>query len=189
MLARLASQQYLETALSAVAAGPDYGPALDALPVPVYTVDPSGRVTYANPACAAFVGREPRPGADRWCVSWRLYSPSGEPIPHDKCPMATAVEKQRPVRDKIAIAERPDGSRVAFMPFPTPLFDNDGTLTGALNLLIDVTDEQAHALHDQAQRCRRLAGATFDRATNKILGEMADGFDRTAGELAQGRGA
>ena len=51
-----------------------------------------------------------------------------------------------PIRDVVAIAERPDGSRVAFRPYPTPLFDPPGNFTGAVNMLIDVTDEQSDAL-------------------------------------------
>ncbi len=87
------------------------------------------------------------------------------------------------MRDVIAIAERPDGSRVAFKPYPTPLFDAAGAFTGAVNLLIDVTEEQSEALHEQAERCRRLADATYDRATSKVLGEMASGFENIAGEF------
>jgi hypothetical protein len=54
-------------------------------------------------------------------------------------------------------------------------------------MLIDVTDEQPVALHDQANRCRRLAGATYDRQTSQILATMAEGFERTADELAHQR--
>lgn len=188
MLARPVAQQYLDTALDALESGGDYRSVLDALPVPVYTVDAEGAVTYWNRACVEFAGREPRLGHDRWCVTWHLYTTTGEPLPHDKCPMATAVREQRAVRDAVAIAERPDGSRIAFQPYPTPLFDAAGTLTGAVNMLIDVTDEQCSALHAQAERCRRLADATYDRATCKVLGDMAEGFDRTAENLAHKRG-
>ena len=161
---------------------------LDALPVPIYTTDANGAVTYWNRACVDFAGREPELGQDRWCVTWHLYTIAGEPLLKELCPMAVAIRDQRPVRDAIAIAERPDGSRIALQPYPTPLFDEVGTLTGAVNMLIDVTDEQSDRLHDQAERCRRLAGATYDRATCKVLGDMAEGFDRTADGLAHKRG-
>ena len=54
-------------------------------------------------------------------------------------------------------------------------------------MLIDVTAEQSDKLHEQADRCRRLAGATYDRGTSKMLGDMADGFDRTANALTDKR--
>ena len=182
MLARHDPEQLLETALHAVAA--ECHAMLDELGVPVYTTDAEGKVTYWNKACVEFAGRAPEPGQDRWCVTWQLYTTMGEPLRHEDCPMAQAIRDRRPVRDAIAIAERPDGSRIAFKPYPTPLFDSEGGLTGAVNMLIDVTDEQSEALHDQADRCRRLADATYDRATSKVLGDMASGFDRTAAGLA-----
>ena len=112
-----------------------------------------------------------------------LYTTTGDLLPHDQCPMAEAIRQKRPIRDAVAIAERPDGSRRASGPTPRPLFDADGTLTGAVNMLIDVTDEQSEALSEQAGRCRRLADATYDRDTCNVLGAMAEGFETTAKTL------
>lgn len=185
MLTRNSPEEMLATALDALAAGPECHAMLDELPAPIYTTDATGNVTYWNRACVAFAGREPQLGQDRWCVTWQLYTTNGEPLRHEDCPMADAIREERPIRDVIAIAERPDGSRVAFRPYPTPLFDEDGRLTGAINMLIDVTEEQSAALHEQAERCRRLAQATYDRQTSKVLDDMATGFDQTAEDLAQ----
>jgi PAS domain S-box-containing protein len=183
MHGRLQPDLYLETALSAISSGPECSSVLDEIPVPISVTDADGLVTYWNRACVEFAGREPTLGRDRWCVTWKLYSTTGEPLPHDQCPMADAIRRKRPVRDQIAIAERPDGSRVAFRPYPTPIFDDQGKLTGAVNALIDVSDEQSAALAKQADRCRRLAEATYDRNTSSALGAMARGFERTAQDL------
>ena len=187
MLARNDPEQLLDTALDALAAGPECRGMLDELSVPIYTTDAHGAVTFWNRACVDFAGREPELGQDRWCVTWQLYTTTGEPLRHEDCPMAQAIKHKKPIRDVIAIAERPDGSRVAFKPHPTPLLDGDGRLIGAVNMLIDVTGQQAEALHDQAERCRRLAEATYDRTTSKVLGDMASGFDKTADGLAGNR--
>src|SRR5881628_1456656 len=187
MLAKTDPEHLLDNALNALAAGQECQAVLDQIPAPVYTTDTDGAVTYWNRSCVEFAGREPQLGRDRWCVTWHLYTTAGEPLGHDKCPMAQAILQKRPIRDVIAIAERPDGSRVAFRPYPTPLLDEHGVLTGAVNMLIDVTEEQSRALHIQADHCRRLAQAMYDRNTSKVLGEMADGFDRTANELAKQR--
>lgn len=187
MLARQNPEDLIDSALNALATGPEARSMFDELPVPIYTTDETGAVTYWNRACVEFAGREPKLGQDRWCVTWKLYTTTGEPMSHEKCPMAEAIKQRRPVREVIAIAERPDGIRVAFKPYPTPLFDREGNFTGAVNMLIDVTDEQSSALHAQADHCRRLAQAMYDRDTTKILGDMADRFDRTAKELEQKR--
>lgn len=180
-------EQFLEVALEAIGSDADWRRTLNRLPVPVYTTDREGKVTFWNKACVEFAGREPQLGRDHWCVTWQLYTTNGDPLRHEDCPMAQAINERRPVRDAIAIAERPDGSRVAFRPYPTPLFDKDGELTGAVNMLIDVTDEQSEALHEQAERCRRLAGALYTRESSMVLEQMADRFEQAASDLGTRR--
>jgi hypothetical protein len=51
--------------------------------------------------------------------------------------MAIALKENRPVRGVEAIAERPDGTRVSFVPFPTPLRDASGALVGGVNMLLE----------------------------------------------------
>jgi PAS domain S-box-containing protein len=180
VLAEQNPEQLLDTALDALSTVNDWQAVLDELPVPIYVTGTDGAVIYWNHACVKFAGREPQLGTDRWCVTGRIFTTTGEFLPHDQCPMAQAIQRQAVVRDVIAIAERPDGTRRAFRPYPTPLFNDDGSLRGAVNMLIDVSDEQAEALQQQAERCRRLARATYDRHTSKVLGDMAIGFDKTA---------
>jgi PAS domain S-box-containing protein len=121
---------------------------IDALPTAVYTTDAQGRVTHFNPACIELSGRTPEVGSDHWCVTWKLYHADGRPMPHDECPMAIALRERRIVRGGRAIAERPDGSRIWFEPYPTPLFDASGALVGGVNMLVDVTERvrSEHAL-------------------------------------------
>jgi PAS domain-containing protein len=183
MLATNSVQQLLDTALEALRDGEQCKSVLDALPVPVYTTDAGGAVTYWNQSCVDFVGRQPRLGEDRWCVTWHLYTTAGDPLPHDKCPMARAIREKREIRDEIIIAERPDGHRVACRPYPTPYFDADGNLKGAVNLIIDVTREQAGALADQAARCKRLADSTNDQRASMILAQMAKDYAASAAAL------
>jgi PAS domain S-box-containing protein len=112
---------------------------LDALPAAIYTTDAAGRITFFNQAAVEFSGRTPELGSDHWCVTWRLYWPDGQPMAHDECPMARALKEDRAIRGGEAIAERPDGTRVPFMAYPTPLHDASGRLVGAVNMLVDLT--------------------------------------------------
>jgi len=118
---------------------------IDSLPAAIYATDSKGYITYFNDAATAFWGRRPALHSDQWCGSWRLYRLDGTPLPHDQCPMATALKQGRPIRGRQAIAERPDGTRVPFMPFPTPLYDSLGALVGAVNMLIDISERQHSA--------------------------------------------
>ena len=154
---------------------------LDGLPLPIYLTDAEGWVTFFNRACVDFAGRTPVPHQDRWCVTWRLHTESGAVLPHEDCPMAVAIKERRPVRGAVAAAERPDGTRVMFTPYPTPMFDEAGELAGAVNILVDVTDRrQAGALRVQATRCRRLAQSVSDPQTMKTLSLMAADYEGQA---------
>ena len=157
---------------------------LDALPAPIYTTDADGWVTFFNHACIDFAGRTPALGEDRWCVTWKLYSEAGVPLAHEDCPMAVAIREKREIRGAVAVAERPDGTRVLFTPYPTPLFDEQGAIVGAVNMLIDVTDRrQAEALKAQALRCRRLSQSISDRRASETLRLMAVEYDAKARSL------
>ena len=99
--------------------------------------------------------------------------------------MAVAILEKRPVRGVTAVAERPDGSRVTFMPSPTPIFDPERNLLGAVNILVDVTDSrQADFLRSQARRCRRLAISVGDQRTADTLTLMAAEYEQKANKLS-----
>jgi PAS domain S-box-containing protein len=128
---------------------------LNALPAAVYTTDAKGRLTYFNEAAAELWGRRPQLGSSEWCGSWKLFWADGTPLAHDECPMAIALKEDRPVRGMEAACERPDGTRVPFIPYPTPLHDEAGKLIGAVNMLVDIT-ERKRGEEQQALLVREL---------------------------------
>jgi len=107
----------------------------------MYTTDADGRITFYNQAAIDLWGRTPAVG-EMWCGSWKLFWPNGEPMAHGECPMAIALKERRSVRGYEGIAERPDGTRVSFVPYPTVVTDESGEMIGAINVLIDVSDRR-----------------------------------------------
>jgi PAS domain S-box-containing protein len=134
---------------------------LDAMPAAIYTTDSSGRITYYNDAASDLWGRRPELGKTEWCGSWKLLRPDGSSMPHDRSPMAVAVKEKRPIRGVEAIAERPDGSRVRLIPYPTPIFDASGALLGAVNMLVDITDRR------RIEEMLRARGAELEAVINR----------------------
>jgi PAS domain S-box-containing protein len=153
---------------------------LDALPAAIYATDAEGLVTYFNRAAAELAGREPELGRDHWCVTWRIYKPDGTPLPHDQCPMAVSLKEKRAVRGVEAVAERPDGTRVPFIPYPTPLFSSDGELIGGVNLLVDITERKVaeaelHAQSVRAAEARRELAAIVESSEDAIASKDLNG--------------
>jgi PAS domain S-box-containing protein len=140
---------------------------LQALPAAIYTTDAEGRITFYNEAAVKLWGCRPEIGKSEFCGSWKLYWPDGTKLPHDQCPMALALREQREVRGMEAIAERPDGTRVHFVPYPTPLYDASGALVGAVNMLVDISDMKRADL--AAQRLAAIVESSDDAIISKDL--------------------
>jgi two-component sensor histidine kinase len=161
------------------AEAPQFHTLLNALPAAVYITDAAGRITFYNEAAVALTGRRPVLGSDEWCVSWRLYGPDGALLPPDRCPMAMAIKRRHPILAAETVGERPDGSRFPCLAYPTPLFDGEGKLVGAINMLVDLTDQKQvesdreiliHELHHRIMNTlaivQSIAAQTQRRTTN-----------------------
>jgi two-component system, chemotaxis family, CheB/CheR fusion protein len=154
---------------------------LRALPAAVYATDAEGRITFYNEAAAELWGCRPELGKSQFCGSWKLYWSDGRPMPHDQCPMAVALETGRPIRGSEAIAERPDGTRVAFASYPTPLRDASGKVVGAVNLLIDTTERKITDL--ATQRLAAIVESSDDAIVSKDLNGIITSWNAGAQRL------
>ena len=170
---------------------------LDALPAAIYMTDAHGKITYYNKAAADLAGREPKIGHDEWCVTFRLFGLDGKELPHDQCPMAIALKENRPVRGIEAMAQRPDGTLFPFLPFPTPITDAEGNLTGAVNMLVDVSerkqaeshqrillDELNHRVKNNLQMLQALLWAAVRETENAEAGRVLADAARRVGAMA-----
>ena len=118
---------------------------LDALPVGAYTCDVEGHITYFNRHALDLWGREPKLNdpADRFCGSFKLFAADGSHVKHEACWMALALEEDKEYNGHEIIVERPDGSRRTVLVHANPLHDGSGKLSGAVNVVMDITARKA----------------------------------------------
>jgi PAS domain S-box-containing protein len=146
-----------------------YRSLLELLPVAVYTCDAAGYIQLYNQAAVKLWGREPQAGKDMWCGSWRIFDPStGEPVSLDSCPMAVTLKEGRPVVGQEIMIERPEGTRRIIAPYPSPIFDHAGKMTGAINMLIDITEQKQAAQRKEAQKALKEKNKELERMNQEL---------------------
>ncbi|MGT2477853.1 PAS domain-containing protein [Methylobacterium oryzae CBMB20] len=116
------------------------------LTAPVYITDADGWLTYYNDAAARLWGYRPVLGKARWCGAWRLYDHEGADLPHERSPMAETLRRGEVSHGQQILLERPDGTRVAVMPYPAPLRDASGTLVSAFSVILPMSSAPTASL-------------------------------------------
>jgi PAS domain S-box-containing protein len=148
-----------------------YRELVQALPAAVYTCDARGRVTLYNQAAVDLWGCAPDPRVDNWCGSIPMFRTDGTPVPPGECPMAVTLREGGARRGEEIIIERPDGTRRSVLPHPEAVLDETGAVVGAINMLVDTTEQRA------AQEAVRESELKFRTLADNIaqMAWMADG--------------
>lgn len=145
---------------------------LHLLPVAAYTCDAEGQITAYNSRAASLWGRTPklRDPDDRYSGAFRLFNPDGSPLSHGWCWMALALRMNQTYDGHEIVIERPDGSRRIATAHAHPFQDEQDNVTGALNVLLDVTEQK------QAQeqiRNSQMQLEEFERQRSTFLARLA----------------
>lgn len=154
-------------------------PLVNSLPVAIYTCDQMGRINFFNEAAVELWGREPVIGQDLWCGSWKIYRTDGSPMDLDSCPMAQTLKEGHAIDGEEIVIERPDGIRINVLPHPRPIFDTEGQITGAINMLVDITAKKGieAALRESEKKFRELS-ASLEEQVKERTAHLAKSEER-----------
>ena len=151
---------------------------LNILPVAVYTCDKNGYITDYNQCAADIWGREPQIGKDRWSGAYKVYTVDGNHLPPDELPIARVLRNKKEVAKQEIIVERPDGTRSNIVPHPRPIFDENGDLEGAVNMLVDVTRQRAD--EEKAARLKMIVQYSNAAIISKTLNGIVTSWNPAA---------
>ena len=157
---------------------------VEILPAAVYVCDANGVVVSYNKRAAELWGRAPRAGDSdvKFCGAHKLFRPDGTFLPHHETPMELVLRTGKPARDQEAIIERPDGSRLTVLVNIAPLFDDRGTLIGAVNCFQDLSAHR-QSEREQLQLREDLHQAQKLQALGQLTGGIAHDFNNLIGEI------
>jgi PAS domain S-box-containing protein len=157
------------------------------MPAAVYScAAPGGEITFYNEQARELWGRTPAVGDsdERFCGSFRLWRPDGQPLPHRETPMAVALREGTAFRNEDVVIERPDGSRISVLVNIDPVRDAGGAVVGAINVFHDTT--ALRAAQEDLRRNEEHLRAIVDATPGCIKVVTADGtlLQMNAGGLA-----
>jgi len=150
-----------------------YRELIRALPAAVYTCDAQGHITMYNESAVTLWGREPKLSQDMWCGSCRIYRTNGSPLPFDQSPMVIALKEGRSIRGEEIVIERPDGTRRHVLPYPEPIRDESNNVIGAINMLVDVTEQK------EAEKASAHLAAIVESSEDAIISKDLNGVVQT----------
>jgi PAS domain S-box-containing protein len=153
---------------------------LEKLPVAAYACNPSGLITFYNQQAVRLWGRAPKLNdpVDRFCGSFKLFSPSGTPIAHDQCWMALALRTGKEYNGEEVVIERPDGTRVTVLAHISATHDDSGQGHGAVNVLVDITERKR--IEEANRRLAAIIESSGDAIISKTLDSLIVNWNRGA---------
>lgn len=117
-----------------------YRKLVEGLPSALFTCDTNGAIKLYNEAAVNLWGHKPESEVDRLFNTIKILDSEGKILPREENPVFIALQKGL-ISNREIMVERRDGTRRNVIPYPHPLYDNEGKISGAVNVLIDITEQ------------------------------------------------
>ncbi|HWQ18707.1 MAG TPA: PAS domain S-box protein [Methanotrichaceae archaeon] len=142
---------------------------LDALPVGAFIVDVNGKIVQINEQADRIWGRVASGEVD-----WRSYrarwADSGEAIRFEDWPLRRSLKYGEVFLARAIEIERFDGRRGTILSSSAPVKDDEGQITGAVSVILDITDRKL--MEEELQRAKEVAEEAI-RAKSEFLANMS----------------
>ncbi|OQX15801.1 MAG: chemotaxis protein, partial [Desulfobulbaceae bacterium A2] len=123
---------------------------LNAIPTPIMSIDTNYNVTFMNPAGAGIVGLTPDEALGKKCYD--LFKTAH--CRTEKCAVGRAMREDRVISEE-TIARPKDGMIVPIKYTGAPIKDAKGNIKGALEFVLDITEE-ARQRHEAKEKIENL---------------------------------
>ena len=141
----------------------------------ITVLDTEGEIVRANARAEEVLGLSPSSveGRSYDDPRWEHETVGGEPFPTEKQPFVRVMATEEPVYDVEHAITWPDGRRRILSVDGAPLRDDDGTVTGAVFLVDDITERKRRewALQEERDRFETL----FDNLPTPVVHGVLDG--------------
>jgi len=153
----------------------------------VTTVDPSGRIVFANPKAREIFGIEPESVQGRTYndPQWEIEGVDGKPFPEEQLPFNMVMRTKQPVNGIEHAIRRPDGETRILRISGAPHMNHRGEVEWCVFSAQDVTEQ--HKVNRELRESRNRLRAILDAASDAIIAiderGAIESFNKTAEEM------
>ena len=137
-----------------------YKELIEEMPEAIFTCDAKGNVQLYNKAVVALLGNPPDGESTDEAGNNKIYDKYGKLLRPDEYSTAVCLREGRRIYAEEYTIERPDGTRYQILSHPSPIFDETGKVTGAVNILVDITERKK--AEQEVERERILSDAIIN---------------------------
>ncbi len=159
---------------------------LEALPVGVWIMDHTGRITHGNPAGRLIWGGARYVGPAQFGEYKGWWAETGQRIAADEWAAARAITKGETSMDEVIDIECFDGTRKTILNSALPLQNAVGQITGAIIINQDITDRRRSEL-ERERLVKQLQAALAQVHTLSGLLPICAGCKKIRDETGQWR--